>query len=249
MVLPRSKSRATNDSKHDEILKEGCAILSLQAKPNYSDVARHLSEKHSRPIIISTLRRRFLGKTRSQRASHEIQQLLNDEQEKVLVDWIVYLSSTGHPLSKRTIRKKAQDMCGKKPSRNWVPLFLKRNPSVKLGKPSGLDPKRAQAFNRTVVGHHFDLLKDIIEKNEIPWENVYNMDEKGCQRGGGRKASQRKYIVPRAKRPKYKKRSANLELVTIIECVCADGTSISPGFVFQGSSFCPEWFEVQPDIW
>ena len=84
MVLPRSKSRATNDSKHDEILKEGCAILSLQAKPNYSDVARHLSEKHSRPIIISTLRRRFLGKTRSRRASHEIQQLLNDEQEKLL---------------------------------------------------------------------------------------------------------------------------------------------------------------------
>ena len=114
---------------------------------------------------------------------------------------------------------------------------------------SGLDPKCAQAFNCTMVGHHFDLLKEVIETNEIPWENVYNMDEKGCQRGRGRKASQRKYFVPQTKRPKYKKQSANLKLVTVIECVSADGKSFSPGFVFEGSSFCPEWFEVQPNIW
>ncbi|KAI0255363.1 hypothetical protein BJV78DRAFT_1119834, partial [Lactifluus subvellereus] len=59
----------------------------------------------------------------------------------------------------------------------------------------GLDPKRAQPFNRTVVGHHFHLLKEVIEKNRVPWESVYNVDEKGCQRGGGRKASQRKNVV------------------------------------------------------
>ncbi|KIM43929.1 hypothetical protein M413DRAFT_68349, partial [Hebeloma cylindrosporum] len=74
------------------------------------------------------------------------------------------------------------------------------------------------------------------------------MDEKGCQRGGGRKASSRKYFVPRARRPKYKQRSANLELVTIIECVCADGTNLKPGFVFQGKEFSPEWFDVDDDI-
>jgi hypothetical protein len=249
--MPRSKASRQDDSKVEEIIQEGCQILSLQAKPQYANVAQQLFEKHSIPVSRYRLRNCFLGKTESRRASHEAQQLLSSEQEKVLVDWIEYLSSTGHPLSKRTIRKKAQDLCGKKPSRNWIPLFLRRNPSIKLGKPSGLDPKRAQAFNRTVVSHHFDLLKEVIEKNGIPWENMYNMDEKGCQRGGGRKASSRKYFVPRTKRPKYKKRSANLELVTIIECVNADGESIAPGFVFQAksNSFCPEWFEVQPDIW
>lgn len=223
--------------------------MGLQAKPKYALTARQLSEKHSIPVPYFRLRNRFLGNAKSRQASHETQQLLSSEKELVLVNWIEYLSSTGHPLCKRTICKKAQDLCRKKPSRNWVPLFLKRHPHIRLGKSSGLDPKHAQAFNHTVIGHHFDLLKDVFEKNTIPWENVYNMDKKGCQRGGGRKASQQKYFVPRTKRPKYKMRSANLDLVTIIECVSADSESISPGFVFQGSSFCPEWFEVQPDIW
>ncbi|KIL55070.1 hypothetical protein M378DRAFT_91423, partial [Amanita muscaria Koide BX008] len=74
------------------------------------------------------------------------------------------------------------------------------------------------------------------------------MDEKGCQRGGGRKNSNRKYFVHRSRRPKYRARSGNLELVTIIECVCADGTYLLPGFVFSGKEFAQEWFEVDRNI-
>ena len=48
-----------------------------------------------------------------------------------------------------------------------------------LGCPSGLDPKRARAFNPITVEHHFELLENFIQKHDIPWENVYNMDEKG----------------------------------------------------------------------
>jgi hypothetical protein len=70
------------------------------------------------------------------------------------------------------------------------------------------------------VHKHFDLLLEIICKYEIPIENIYNMDEKGCQRGGERKNSNWKYFVHRLHRPKYRVRSGNLELVTIIECVC-----------------------------
>lgn len=74
------------------------------------------------------------------------------------------------------------------------------------------------------------------------------MDEKGCQRGGGRRVGSRQFFVPRGRRPKYRKRSANLELITVIECVCADGTCLLPGFVFSGKEFCPEWFEVDPGV-
>ena len=50
-----------------------------------------------------------------------------------------------------------------------------------LGCPSGLDPKHAIAFNWPVVEHHGKLLSGIVEAYGIPVENVYNMDEKGCQ--------------------------------------------------------------------
>ncbi|KAI0250716.1 hypothetical protein BJV78DRAFT_1319158, partial [Lactifluus subvellereus] len=61
----------------------------------------------------------------------------------------------------------------------------------------GLDPKRAQAFNKPTVSKHFDQLLQILQKHDIPVENIYNMDEKGCQRGGGRKGSGQKFFIPR----------------------------------------------------
>ena len=143
---------------------------------------------------------------------------------------------------------KAKALCGKKPSETWLCGFLGRHLEIKLGRPSDLDPKRAQAFNKPTVCEHFQKLWELVQKHDIPVGNVYNMDEKGCQRGGGRKGSGQKYLVPCRWRPKYLSRSSNLELITIIECVCADGTALLPGFVFSGKEFCPEWFTVDPKI-
>ena len=52
-----------------------------------------------------------------------------------------------------------------------------------------LDPKCAQAFNWPSVQKYFNKLKDIINKCSIPVENIYNINEKGCQQGNGKKAS------------------------------------------------------------
>ena len=118
-----------------------------------------------------------------------------------------------------------------------------------MGKPSGLDPKHAQCFNRATIDDHFCQLGEVLDAKGIPWANVYNMDEKGCQQGGGRKMQAIKYLIPCNRRPRYKLRSANLELVTIIECVSADGESLLPGFIFPGKEFHPEWYRTgYPDV-
>ncbi|KIK60369.1 hypothetical protein GYMLUDRAFT_167982 [Collybiopsis luxurians FD-317 M1] len=47
----------------------------------------------------------------------------------------------------------------------------------------------------------------------------------------------------------YCQKSDNLELVTIIDCVCADGTADIPAcFIFKGAGKFPEWMEVDDDI-
>lgn len=249
MPLPPAKV-LKNKQQLENVIQEGVGLLHTQEIPRYTEVARLLTVTHNTRVSSQTLCNRFLGKSKSQQESHLHQQLISTEQEKVLVDWIEYHSTTGHPLSKQTIQKKAKDICGKKPSINWTPLFLSRHPEIKLGKPSGLDPKRAQAFNHTVVINYFKLLKKVIEDNGIPWENIYNMDGKGCQRGGGRKDCTRKFFILRVRRPHYKVWSGNLELVTIIECVSADGVPLAPGFVFQGkNNMCPEWFDGPDEVW
>ncbi|KAF8817131.1 hypothetical protein BYT27DRAFT_7229086 [Phlegmacium glaucopus] len=95
-----------------------------------------------------------------------------------------------------------------------------------MGRGSGLDPKRTKAFNFTTVQGHFKLFKETMEKNNIPWRNIYNMDEKGVQMGGGQKGTRTKYFFAQDDKMKYKLQSDELQLVTIIDSICADGEDL-----------------------
>ena len=69
------------------------------------------------------------------------------------------------------------------------------------------------------------------------------MDEKGIQLGRGRKGDGQKYFISCEERGCYILRSADLE------CCCADGTVLMPGFVFSGKSVSSANIDVHPDIW
>ena len=179
-------------------------------------------------------------------------------EKDALIDWIQFLGVTGNPLNRRTIRPKIHDILktkGKKVddktvSKTWIRNFLAQNADrLKAARGHGLDTKRAQAFNYPTVKRHFEMLSNLLKEKGIPWESVYNMDEKGIQLGGGRKNSQEKYFYSQRDKMLYKQKGDSLELVTIIDCVCADGTApIKPGFVFAGAKKFDEWFEVNDDI-
>ena len=183
-------------------------------------------------IPVQTLRDRYSGKTKPRRQAHGSQQILSPEAEEVLVAWVQMWADTARPVSILRIRRIARDLTGGEiVGENWVYRFLAWHPNLKLGKPSGLDPKRAQAFNETTVREHFKQLAVALYPGIKP-SNLYNMDEKGCQRGGGRRIRNQKFIICNGKLVQYRVQSANLELITIIECISADGAHIKPGFIF-----------------
>lgn len=69
------------------------------------------------------------------------------------------------------------------------------------------------------------------------------MDKKGIQLGiVGRTAA----LVDRDQRQVKKIESGNRELVTIIECVCADGIALRPSIVFQGARRDLRWSKDNP---
>ena len=78
---------------------------------------------------------------------------------------------------------------------------------------------------------------------DIPPENIWNMDEKGFQEGGGRKRNGEKVILLHHSRSCYKAKSDGLQLVTVIECVNAAGEKMPPGVIFQGKRLKKEWYE------
>jgi hypothetical protein len=200
-------------------------------------------------IPFQTLYDRSTGKAKTRRQAHSTQQRLSPESEMVLVEWLKLWADTARPLSISWVQRIAHDLSGEKVGVNWVYRFLQRHSELRHRKPSGLNPKRAQAFNKWTVEVHFKELAKVLYPGFDP-SNFYNMDEKGCQRGGGRRVQNQKFIVCAGKQVQYRIQSANLELIMIIECVSADGTHLKPGFIFplKRSSLGEDWINVDPEI-
>ena len=109
-----------------------------------------------------TLRNRYNGCTQSATKAYTHQKLMGDSQEEVLVDWMIFIGVTGRPISRTTLRPKCVEICGRLPGKTWIWRFLKRHPEVNLKKGSGLDAKRAQAFNYLEVKTYFEKLMKVI---------------------------------------------------------------------------------------
>lgn len=76
------------------------------------------------------------------------------------MDWIEHFDAAGNPVSKRTIKWKCYVLCRRTPSKNWIYRFLEHHPNIKLGWPSGLDPKRDQCFNQRQSRTHAIAVSD-----------------------------------------------------------------------------------------
>ncbi|KAF8978617.1 hypothetical protein BDQ17DRAFT_1338685 [Cyathus striatus] len=107
---------------------------------------------------------------------------LKPTEEEILLNWLKNDAESGQPWDNRTLRDRATYLAGRRVG----------------NKPSKLDPKRAKNFNETVFWDFFDKLNSIYEQyGDILPEQIYNMDEKGIQLGGGRKNDPRKYMYYR----------------------------------------------------
>lgn len=93
------------------------------------------------------------------------------------------------------------------------------------------------------VAKFYDILESVVTEYAIPPENIYNPDEKGVQFGVGERTQ---VLVDRDQKAVQSTEHGNRELVTIIECVCADGTSLHPSVIFEGARVNAEWGRVNP---
>lgn len=235
----------TNDSTdaNEAQLARAVAELRSETNPNLSETAKKYK------VSYHTLRRRYLGKSKPKRASHAHLQLLTPTQEKVLCDWAIFLSLRGQPVEKETLAPKIFELSGTNPStqglsKSWWRGFFRRNPEIRLGRASGVPPSRAQGFNFDAVNDFFNIVDRVLKRWKIPWRLVLNMDEKGLQIGS-RKVDRKKCIIPIKMPNTTKLQSDDLQLVTIIECVSAEGVALDPAFVFPGESHFDEWYNVE----
>src|SRR6266496_3853188 len=98
-----------------------------------------------------------------------------------------------------------------------------------------------------VIKEWFNVLKQTMDEENISWENVYNADESGF--GVGKKRVTH-VIVDVSLKEAYQAEPGRQEWVTVMECVCADGTFIPPLIIFKGANLCKDWIVANvPDGW
>ena len=175
---------------------------------------------------------------------------LTPSQEGVLIDWVEFRATTAKPFDVHDIRSIAYDMSGVMPGKHWHRRFTARHPDLVTSKPSNLDPKHAQNFNRSNVTAFYSLVQKVRDEYPgLPPEHIWNIDEKGVQLGRGRKQSKKYYTLKRLKHSIfYRICSDNLELVTIIECISAAGVCVPPTFILSKKGAFPALLDLDETI-
>jgi hypothetical protein len=109
---------------NEEDMKAALAEIELSKDPNYREIARRFNLTHT------TLLRRAKGMTRSRAEfQSEINQNLNDAQERILIKQINRLTDRGIPPTSRMVKNFAEEMIGREVGKNWVSDFCKRHSS------------------------------------------------------------------------------------------------------------------------
>ena len=94
---------------------------------------------------------------------------------------------------------------------------------------------RANSYNKYRA--YFDILLPKIKKYNLTPDRIYNMDEKGFLIGI---LSKSKRVFSKAKWDRREVREAlqdgSREFITVLACICADGTSLEPSVIYAGKS-------------
>ncbi|PSS32144.1 hypothetical protein PHLCEN_2v2100 [Hermanssonia centrifuga] len=179
----------------------------------------------------STLTTRYNG-TKSRKEAHRHEQKLAEEAEEVLVTWIKVMGHRGVPFTPAMVTEYASHIAGTPVGDSWIQRFKARHPDLKIRWTSSLEACRARALNPTLVKEYFNIIHELIVKYHITPENIYNMDEKGLLLGIGKRV---RAFVDRDQKTLYQVGDGNRELVTVIECISADGHALRPSVIYQGA--------------
>ena len=169
---------------------------------------------------------------KTHKEAHESEKALSFAKECALVDWIKEHAQHGIPLHASAVAQHVSVICGCTISEQWVQCFHIQHPDLKMKWTSNLEKCQAQALNPTAVSEFYDILEELIDEYKITEENIYNMDEKDIQLGMGKRVHA---FMNHDQQSITQVEDGDWELVTLIECVCADGTAIWPGAVFKGA--------------
>lgn len=192
-----------------------------------------IAKKHG--VARMTLMRRHRGETEA----YGVRNLsLHPQHEKELVRYIDTLTERRLPPTKEMIQRFASDLAGKPVLESWVDRFIRRHPNHLISAYSkGMSKLRCNADSGAKYSLYFKLLVEKIEEYNVQPSHIFNMDEKGFQLG---RIGRTKRIFSKARWDKKGVRQpledGSSEWITVVACICSDGSVLSPSLIFKAAN-------------
>jgi hypothetical protein len=136
------------------------------------------------------------------------------------------------------VRNIAAGITGRLPGVNWASRWIGANKNeLKSAYLVPIDKARKRADSALYYSLYFELIGQKITQYSILPENTYNMDEKGFLIRFLQKARRvfTKEVFDSG-RVSNVSQDGNREWITVLATICADGTKLSPGLIYQAVS-------------
>jgi hypothetical protein len=209
-------------------------IKSLKQGESFS--YRFLAKKHS--VSRTTLAAHHQGQRTTRAGAHDQLRLLSQRDEAELVKYIRSLTEKHCPPTRQMIINFATPLCKWEPSEAWVTRLIHRhNDHLLTAWTTPMEGNRHEADNGERYRLYFGLLSKKVAEFEVEPKNTYNMDEKEFMIGVlGKSKRVFDKVLYKERRFKQASHDANREWVTVIGCICADGTTLPPAVIFSAAS-------------
>lgn len=202
-----------------------------------------------------TLTRRLKGGA-PQRGTPAVTRKLTQQEEEVLVRWILDMDSRGYAPRVGDVSRKANILLTERvrgtpttPSTvgiNWATNFVRRRSELRSDYLRKKDSQRALCEDPSVIQAWFNLVRNVIAKYGVVDDDVWNFDETGFQMGV---ISTARVVTGSERRGRpVVTQPGNRTWTTVIETIAADGRALDPLIIFAGKVHQEHWFqELQND--
>lgn len=175
-------------------------------------------------------------------SKYTVYQVFTNDQESLLVKYIIRCSKINYGLTCKQIRKLAYDYATKSNIKiinkwkethlagvDWLTGFMKRHPELSIRKPEKTSLSRATSFNKPNVMVFFDLYEKALKKFPVSSDRIFNVDETGVSTV---------LDPPRIVAEKGTKQVGQCvsaergQMITLVMTVSATGQVVPPVFIF-----------------
>lgn len=236
----RERENAAADAYKDALKRY---LQKTGPKPSFRSFATRYS------INYQLLQRRVNNVGKSKADSNAAKGRLTMIETHVLIDFSIEMAHRGFPLTPKSLTRYAEEIVHTRDptakfGKNWATRFLVRHGNQISTKWSvSLDTVRARSVNINTVNHWYNLLGAQLKLHNFRRELIFGMDETGCPLGGGQKT---RVIAPTDEKIQHAQRDGSKENVTVICCICADGSNVPPVIIFKGKNMLAKWKQDNP---